>query len=329
MALLGHDSFLPTLDEFLAHWALVDAALPAGAPLQSGGALRGDLQVLRDAMQAGMDALGAVEVSGRVASAEIGLQREVLRGWMGEFRGAVEAWWPAEVEGRLAKPLPMETAALDKVLAWGRAALRLWARMDGGAAPPGVVLPLRIGPVVGPPGAAAGLDRAGFAALLDGLVTARNHAEDLDFQEEELRVRRNVLERQVRDILGGYAVMVAARLGKAHELAPTIPRLTPLPGHTPDAVESTALWDAAEKAVRMTWAASEDPKLDHYQVRWSRGRKYDKKKERVAATVPADGPREVLLRDGLEQPGDVASYKVYVVLTTGNERGGQAAAFGV
>ncbi len=39
------------------------------------------------------------------------------------------------------------------------------------------------------------------------------------------------------------------------------------------------------------------------------------------ASVAKDAPREVLTLHGLGTPGSTALFRVYVVLTTGNERG--------
>jgi len=53
------------------------------------------------------------------------------------------------------------------------------------------------------------------------------------------------------------------------------------------------------------------------------GGSYDSDAETLQATVAPDAPRKFLTGKGLAQPGDVASFKVFVVLETGDERGSE------
>ncbi len=59
-------------------------------------------------------------------------------------------------------------------------------------------------------------------------------------------------------------------------------------------------------------------------MRYVPGARYDSDDESVVATVGPDEPREMWTGTGLGRPGAQASYKVYVLLTTGNERGSDA-----
>ena len=72
---------------------------------------------------------------------------------------------------------------------------------------------------------------------------------------------------------------------------------------------------------KVLWSESTDANLLHYEIRFCAGPNYSAENESVIGTVlPAD-PREFLSDAGLTNPGSTASFKVYVVTTTGNEKG--------
>ncbi len=325
MPLMGHYSYPGVMDEFLAHWSAVDAALVAGGGGAAGLVVRGGVNrpgflALSGELRTKLALLEAKDVGERVAAREILLRREVLLDWMGTFYDTVRLWWEGRPEGALVVPLPNTGAALDKVLRAARGLLRLWERVDGGSAPAGMVLPLRVG-------AAPGLDRAGFTLLMQKLEDAREEQESAAFEVSALRVERDALEVRVRKVLGAYVRAVPALLAAEHPLLASVPRISPLPGHTPEPVAVQAEWLPEDQAGKISWAASEDAALDHYEVRWYPGETYDKKEERLAFSVDKEADRVALVRQGqfgLVGPGAEASFKVYVVLTTDNERGSAA-----
>ena len=73
----------------------------------------------------------------------------------------------------------------------------------------------------------------------------------------------------------------------------------------------------------MSWTASTDPDFLHYQVRRSGASPYSTSTELVVATIPAGTLTHSTL-EGLPTNGATMGYKVYVVLTTGNEKGSNA-----
>ena len=61
--------------------------------------------------------------------------------------------------------------------------------------------------------------------------------------------------------------------------------------------------------------------LLRYEIRFCAGPNYSSENESVIGTVlPAD-PREFLTDAGLTTPGSKSSFKVYVITSTGNEKG--------
>ena len=59
-------------------------------------------------------------------------------------------------------------------------------------------------------------------------------------------------------------------------------------------------------------------------MRFSPGPNYSTENETVVGSVPPADPLELFTDVGLTTSGDVASYKVYVITTTGNEAGSNA-----
>ena len=106
-------------------------------------------------------------------------------------------------------------------------------------------------------------------------------------------------------------------------LAETMPRLTPLPGHTPTAVNASAVFQAPN-ASRIVYEASTDSMLHSYELRGTVGDRYSDEDAVVIATHSPNDPREFVTTFGLNQPGAEIALKVYVVLTTGNEAGSAA-----
>ncbi len=85
-----------------------------------------------------------------------------------------------------------------------------------------------------------------------------------------------------------------------------------------------AVWDPVLQKVRITWTENTDANLDHYEVRFCVGPNYSAEDENIVASIDPDQLRELLTDMGLTTPGAVASFKVYVVGTSGNEIGSNA-----
>ena len=315
MATLAHDEYLQVVGDFLAHWALVDAALAPGVGLSvQGGIYRPGMISLEAELRGNRTALRGKEQAGRIASADLGQKRATLARWLVIFNETVRVWWRDRVESGRLPSVPSETAAVEHQMAAVREALALWTRLNAGPPPGGVPLPLLIGP-------APGLDRAGMAALLAGVITARDAAESAGWDAGLLRAEREVTEARLRAVLSSYDGAVFTRMGSTSPLARTVPRYSPLPGHTPGAVALAGAWEAESNAAKLEWDASTDPALLHYEIRACPGRTYGGKRERVVQKVAIDAARIALV----PQDRAAVSYKVYVVLRSGNERGSKAA----
>jgi hypothetical protein len=135
------------------------------------------------------------------------------------------------------------------------------------------------------------------------------------------REKRNDLQDQAYEILKAYRLRVPTAVPAGNALVDSLPRLTPEGGHTPEAVEATAVWDAQQQKAKIAWAASTEATLDHYEVRGVPGGDYAADDESVLASLDGSAPLEFFTDFALGQQGAKAGFKVYVVLTSGNEKG--------
>jgi hypothetical protein len=307
----GPSSYLPTLDEFLAHWAAVNAdPLATSGLLTRDGKNRAALAGLRAALvTAGdsvLDRLNGKEIErARVENAKRNIllrSQELGR----RLRGVL----PMDSPFLKALPeLPTLTSAQEVFLAPIRDFANVWKRLaDDGTE---IVL-------------ADNYTRAtheGELSVLAGLYTTLNAATlDLKIARE----KRNILQTEARTVLSSYRPAVEGLFPPDSPLVKTIPIIYPPAGHTPDSVVATATYDAATNEAVITFSESAEAELEFYQVRGVPGPEYDGDDEAVIATIPKGAPRQVRTTYSLAQLGNQASFKVYVVLKTGNEAGSNA-----
>ena len=167
------------------------------------------------------------------------------------------------------------------------------------------------------------LDAGAYASLLASLQF--DYAMELD--KEQLatiaRSKRERIEDKAYEILKAYRENVPAKMSAFPELVDTMPRLTPLPGHTPEAVNSSAILLGTDQS-KVVYDASTDSMLESYQLRGNVGDDYSDEDAVVIATNAPGAPREFITPFGLNQPGAKVALKVYVLLSTGNEAGSAA-----
>ncbi len=314
MPLTSNSSYHPVLLEFLNHWQTANSVLPVPLVLRQGS--QADGVVLAEELNLSLADVTAANVSLQIAAGEVLRLRAELRGLLEQWSGVVQVYWAGTPWARLVPNLPPVEAAIDKFLRHFRDALRLWGLIETEPPPPAAPVPIRIGPgeVVG---------RVEFAAMVEALRQASLAWEEAGFQAEVARARRDALIQQTRTLLMDYTRALPARVGGDHALVAAMPRLWPAPGHTPDAVTAEGVWLPEAGTARLTWAASADAMLDHYEVRACSGPHYTRDDESVVGRVAAEAERVLETRRFLESPGTVACFRVYVVLTTGNERGSE------
>ncbi len=311
MALESPASYPVTLIQFLTHWESVDAELVVPLVLLEGDRAAG--LALGAELNAAMHEVVNASVQVTLAREFLVDGREQVRGLLDQFNAAVRTYWPGTPWAGLVPRLPLAGAALDKYLRPCREGARLWALLEAEPAPPGAPVPILIGP-------APGVGIAEYEAALEEVRLLGLALEAAEWALAVARARRNGVMLRVRAMLVSYTRALPSRLPAGHGLLDSMPRLWPLPGHTPDPVRAAGAWLPAEKRARLTWSESKDEALDHYEVRVCAGPDYNREDEVLLAKVSRDAPRELVTAHLLSKPGTAASFRVYVVLRTENAR---------
>jgi len=313
MPISGNASYIPTTNEFLAHWSEVNAALPALQPLVLKTSLtRAGLVTLRDDLQSLMD-----DVQDRLNTVEIARgtlddQKVAILARLNEFNGVMDASFSGTPIGK-ARPLaPSITESEEKFTQPLRDMKSLWVKVNAAAAPPGLALPLLLD---------GGMTQAQFVTALNNLKTAYADVAEAEQNLKLTRLTRDAKQGVIYESLKLYRVAVPARLPNNSALIASLPDLTPAAGHTPQAVNASAVFVAPDHA-RVVYDASEDGDLARYELRGNAGPVYHSQDAVVLATNLPGAAREFTTGFGLTQPGAKVSLAVYVVLNTGNEKGG-------
>ncbi len=156
-----------------------------------------------------------------------------------------------------------------------------------------------------------------LAAIRTAYVTYTNAQENARIAREA----RDIQFKKVYNKIKGYKGRCISMLASNSSLLGTIPVLRAPAGGTPDPVVLTGVW--VSSTGRLTWTPSTNPNLDHYQVRFHYGPKYKAAEEQIVATVAA-GTHLLDTLYNLGASGSSGLFKVYVVLTTNNEKGSNA-----
>lgn len=318
MPLLGPASYPPTWRSFLLHWAQVDAQLGAGhALVLPDGLTLAQAQALTTTLDERMAEARTAAQEVVLARVQAEHARTRLRARLEQFAGLVRAYWAGTPWAALVPTLPPAGSAPEKFLKPCRRARRLWARLEAEPPPPGLALPVFLDP-----GSVYGL--ADYAAEVEAMEDLFEAVEEALFVRAVALAQRDALLERLKTALMAYTRAVAGRLPPGDALVALLPPLWPPPGHTPEPVVLSGAWDAAAGAARLTWEASEDALLSHYELWGCAGEEFDTEAAEKVARVEKDAPREVLTHALPAAAGAVASFRLWVVLETGNERASEA-----
>jgi hypothetical protein len=315
MAITGNASYIPTMNDFIAHWGQCNSALAPAALLvrlpDNTTRTVAQFTTLRDTIQAQQNAVQGGLMAQQLARASIFFKKEQLLAWFNLFNSLLDGYYQ-NTDFYAARPYaPVVTAGQEAFTRPMVDVINLWGSINAGPAPAGVTLPLVLGD---------GTVQGGFASAVSALQFAyaeeRRKAQDLTLA----RARRDGSDSTAYDTLKAYREAVPGKLTTHPELIATLPRLTPLPGHTPSAVNASAIFQPPN-AARVVYDASNDLQLERYELRGTVGDHYDDQDAVVIATRAPGEPREFLTTFGLNQPGAEIALKVFVVLNSGNEAG--------
>ena len=191
------------------------------------------------------------------------------------------------------------------------AMMNLWAEINADSAPAGVTLPLVLGDST---------NQGAFASALSALIFGFWVMEKKELALAVTRGKRNVTQAKAYETMRQYREVATAKYKLHPEMVESLPRLTPLPGHTPARVNSSAVFEAPNQS-KAIYDASTDAMISHYELRATAGGSYNDEDAVLVATNEPGAAREFVTPFGLTQPGAKVAFKLYVVLTSGNEAG--------
>jgi len=324
MPLTDPGSYVGVMDEIAAHWEDVNTEL-GGAPATdlkiAGGMTRALFITLRNDVAGKLTEEQDLENARQVSATDRDQKKDTVKDQLGQFRSMVRAVLPKSKYAGALPIVPQFSAAESKFLAPLDDAASVWARINLDATIPGFTPPLVIGP----------LTQAQYLANITALRTAFTA---LATAENDQRIglrERDVLLDDARERMVQYRAAVEAVLGPNHPLTQSLPVITPAPGSTPDPVVLSAVWNPATAHADLSWPESPNPALLEFEIRRCQGATWNDAIAEVIGNIPAGAGSPVLIppitfstTSGLDSSGDVATFKVFVRLTTGNVAGSNA-----
>ena len=307
-------SYVTTGDEIQSHWSDVNADRVAGggtALLLADGYSLADLTTDVGVVATANTGQESLDNAIGLATTTRDTRKRTLRERLIEFREAVNYRLKGSGYALSLPDTPHPTSSEQRFLAALDDMANLWTRINADATVPNFTPPLLL--------------RGGvtLAATQTELATLRLNYKAVTDAENDARIGRNqreVLLSPLRSRFVLYREAIAVEYGATHPFATSLPDVYPQPGSTPDAVTLSGSWNAPTALAQFSWTASDNPNLDSYQMRMSSGPSYDAAIATVIGNI-SPGTMTFSTTDGLSAPTDVASFKVFVVLTTGNEAG--------
>ncbi len=304
--------YISVMDEFTAHWQATDNAIiiaedGAAVTFTNFGTLRATLDTAKTNLQTVLNNLE----NSRVNLEKI---RQTAGDRVAEFNRRIRADFSGNTTFNSLPDVPNRSAGRDAFLNAVDDMLDLWNRVN--ALPPS---PLFTAPML----LMGGFTRAKLVALraqLDGVFTTRSTCERAAADQ---RLLRNTLQVRAKALMVTYRLKIEALYAPDSVPVTTLPRLTPLPGSTPDPVTLTSAWSQPNLRAELSWTESTDPELAGYQVRATPGPDYSTEDETLLATIAPGAPLTYTTAAGLALPGAAMSYKVYVILNTNHEAGSE------
>ncbi|HVJ45196.1 MAG TPA: hypothetical protein VM511_02345 [Luteolibacter sp.] len=310
MPISGPSSYLPTTDEFIAHWNHANALLAPGSPIILANATSvSTLTSLRTTLEANRRTVEEARNALEGARADIELIKSRMLDRLNQFTGKIRSlasgtrWEPM-----LPKAFSI-TDGMGRVIPPLDEMADLWERYTEAVGP----LTLRDGYPLG-----------GFQETLAELKSCYTRWTTADVALGLARGLRNETQVMIYEILKHYRQRIPVEFAPGSAILETLPRLTPLPGSTPDAVTLAAAYNPETKKADLAWSEVLDKEVTELEIRATAGPEYDPEDETVVARFSPSDPREWTGTFGLLVPGSAATFKVYSITPEGNEHGSNA-----
>lgn len=309
MPISGSSSYPATINEFVAHWSQADAALSPNSIVLANGASVDTLESLGEDLSDKRDEVEAALNGREIARGDVELKKSAIQVRVVQFNDKVRAFFPDTQWLNALPEAPRTSSAEGVFLSPVADASNLWTRIN---ADPNTAAPITL---------LGAYDQATFAVDIAALKSAYGTLDTAGTNLAITRGQRNKLQDEIYEILKSYRLALPTFFAKDDPLVTTLPRLSPLPGHTPDPVTLSGQWDPGAEMANLSWTESTDSSLARYEIRMSPGPNYLTEDESVIGTVEPGSPLTFSTNSGLTAAGLTAGFRVYVVLTTGNEKG--------
>lgn len=315
MPISGPTSYVSTTGSFLAHWLACDTALGAGNEIGlTGGVARAGLQTLLNNLNTKRTDVQSDLADEEIAREDVELQKTALHLRINQFNERVRGVLSGTKWERALPLVPTISESQSKFTDPLERAARVWLRIN---TDPATLAPLVL---------QGGFTQAMFVAAITALKTAYTTWTAAGADAKISLEERNDIQDLIYPVLKDYRNAMPTYFTKGHALIDSLPDLTPAPGSTPAGVTINVVWDPVLLMAKITWSLSSAADLFQYEIRFCAGPNYDTDTENVIGNVSPTDPREFLTLAGLAAAGNVASFKVYVITTTGNEKGSNAVA---
>src|SRR3990172_4447358 len=309
MPIRGAASYVSTTQEFSAHWGAADATLGVGNEVVlPGGIFRATLDSLLTTLEAKRALVQGKLNLAETARGAVEDQKAALLLRLDQFNEKVRAQLPGSKYERALPNIPSITQGQGNIVQPLDEAARLWVQI---IADPATGAPLTL---------LGGYTHVNFDTDIAALKAAYKTWVGAETVATVTREERNDIQDQIYPILLAYRKNLPTHFAKTHALVESLPRLTPEPGSTPQAVTATVTWDEAQQMFKITWTASSDVNLAQYEIRFVAGPVYSTDTENVIGNVLPGAAREFFTASGAASPGDIGSFKVYVITNNRNEK---------
>lgn len=314
-------SYLRTAEDIITHWQQANASTSAilisidENPITlKGGYTLAQFQTEIASFSAKIDQTRAERFQRDMAAAQRNIQKGLVRDSLTRFRAAVTNQLMGTPYASNLPTLPVLTADESKYKEPFLKMQERWRGIDSlGVSIADFSAPLVLG---------NGLTIDGFVDQLAELDTAYRALDRSDTLLETLRRERDALMPVLKERVVQYKNALIDRFGKTHPLVQSLPALSPVASSTPKAVKLTGTWDATMGKAALTWSAATTSDVS-YSVRTTGSLPYKSDDEEVLAILPST-TTHFHTDAGLTLAGTEANFKVYVITTSGNERGSNA-----
>ena len=324
MAISGAASYIPTTEDFLGHWELVNAALPAGQPLLvSGEALKrtsaiavAELEGFYTALLAKHAEVQSAINAADIRHAEVATLKGALLAIINLFNPAVRGLMGSSAYAQTLADVPSSSSGQGDFTKPMDDTEDLWERINT-APPPNFAAPLTLtdGTTV--------FTLADFTTTLGLLKQRYRTAAKADSLVDLRRAERNALQDSIYPVLKFYRMTVPVRLGPTAPLTLTLPRLTPEPGSTPEPAVVSGSYDVPQNRAVVSAQVPVQADLQRIKLLYSPGLEWHGDdtsvvESRSAAGLDLSQPVVFETTYALGTPGSTALFRVEVENDTDN-----------